>query len=49
MEIILKKADEFTQLVKGNRFLANQELNDERYLLLGESPSMVKLRETIIA
>jgi DNA-binding NtrC family response regulator len=47
LEIILKKADEFTQLVKVNRFLANQELNDERYLLLGESPSMVKLRETI--
>lgn len=47
LEIILKKADEFTQLVKVNRFLANEELNDERYLLLGDSPAMVKLRETI--
>lgn len=47
LEIILKKADEFTQLLKVNRFLADEELNDERYMLIGESPAMVKLRETI--
>jgi DNA-binding NtrC family response regulator len=47
LEIILKKAEEFTQLLKVNRFFANEELNDERYSLLGESSVMTGLRNTI--
>ena len=47
LEIILKKAEEFTQLVKVNRYLAGSESNDERYMLIGESQGMTRLRETI--
>ncbi len=47
LEVILKKAEEFTQLVKVNHFLSNEELNDDRFLLIGESLPMVRLRDTI--
>ena len=47
LEIILNKAEEFTQLVKVNRYLANAEQADERYLLIGESGAMKTMRATI--
>lgn len=47
LDIILKKAEEFTQLLKVNRFLANEDGNEERYTLIGDSAPMARLRETI--
>ena len=46
IEIVLKKAEDFTQLVKVNQFLS-QEDEDAGYELLGQSPVMENLRQLI--
>jgi len=47
IEFTLKKAEEFTQLVKVNRFLSHDEDDDSGYELLGKSPVMEELRQLI--
>lgn len=46
LEIVLKKAEDFTQLVRVNQFLS-QEDEDAGYELLGKSPAMEGLRQLI--
>ena len=46
IEVILRKAEEFTQLVKVSRFLS-QESEDGGHDLLGQSPAMENLRQLI--
>jgi DNA-binding NtrC family response regulator len=46
IEVVLKKAEEFTQLVRVNRFLS-QENEDSGYELLGQSAAMDALRQLI--
>ncbi|HTI99844.1 MAG TPA: sigma-54 dependent transcriptional regulator [Dongiaceae bacterium] len=46
IEVTLRKAEEFTQLIKVNRFLS-QESEDGGYELLGQSPAMENLRQLI--
>ena len=46
IEITLKKAEEFTQLLRVNRFLS-QEGEDSGQDLLGQSPAMEQLRQLI--
>jgi DNA-binding NtrC family response regulator len=46
IEVILRKAQEFTQLVKVNQFLS-QETDDGEVELLGNSPAMQNLRALI--
>ncbi len=46
IEVTLRKAEEFTQLVNVNRLLS-QEPNDCEQLLLGNSPAMENLRQLI--
>jgi DNA-binding NtrC family response regulator len=46
IEVVLKKAEEFTQLIKVNRFLS-QDNEDAGYELLGQSPAMENLRQLI--
>jgi DNA-binding NtrC family response regulator len=46
IEIIVKKAESYRQLVKVNRYFAESEGADERELL-GRSPSMLRLRQLI--
>jgi DNA-binding NtrC family response regulator len=43
IEVVLKKAEEFTRLIRVNRFLS-QENEDAGYELLGQSPAMEQLR-----
>ena len=45
-EEALKKAEEFTRLVKVNQFLSTTD-DDSGYELLGRSPSMEQLRALI--
>jgi DNA-binding NtrC family response regulator len=45
IEVVLKKAEEFTQLVRVNRFLSQDE--DTSYELLGQSAAMDNLRQLI--
>jgi DNA-binding NtrC family response regulator len=45
IEVVLKKAEEFTQLVRVSRFLSQDE--DTGYELLGQSPVMDNLRQLI--
>ncbi|MBE0539880.1 MAG: sigma-54-dependent Fis family transcriptional regulator [Verrucomicrobia bacterium] len=47
IDITLKKAEEFTQLVKVNRFLNHEEESESGYELLGRSPAMEQLRQLI--
>lgn len=47
IEVVLKKAEEFTQLVKVNRYLSNEEDSESGYELLGRSPIMDQLRQLI--
>lgn len=47
LEIILNKAEELTQLIRVNQFLAGADADDERYALIGESATMVRLRDEI--
>jgi DNA-binding NtrC family response regulator len=46
IEVTLKKAEDFTQLVKVNQYLTREE-DEEGYELLGRSPAMEKLRDLI--
>jgi len=45
IEVTLRKAEEFTQLLKVNRFLSQEE--DGEHHLLGQSPAMENLRQLI--
>lgn len=47
LEITLKKAEDFTQLLKVNRYLSHEEDEDSGYELLGSSPQMEQLRQLI--
>lgn len=47
IEFTLKKAEEFTRLVKVNQFLSQQDDEDSGYELLGRSPAMEQLRALI--
>ncbi len=47
LEITLRKAEEFTQLLKVNRYLSHEEDADSGYELLGASPPMEQLRQLI--
>jgi DNA-binding NtrC family response regulator len=47
IDVTLKKAEEFTQLVKVNRFLTQDEGDESTYELLGRSPAMEQLRQLI--
>src|SRR5262245_60986463 len=46
IEVVLKKAEDFTQLLRVNRFLS-QENEDAGYELLGQSPAMENLRQLV--
>ncbi len=46
IEVVLKKAEEFTQLLRVNRFLS-QDSEDTGYELLGQSPAMENLRQLV--
>ena len=46
VEVVLRKAQEFTQLVKVNRFLS-QDVDEGETALLGNSPAMQNLRSLI--
>ncbi len=46
IEVTLRKAEEFTQLLNVNRYLS-QETSDSEYDLLGRSPAMENLRQLI--
>jgi DNA-binding NtrC family response regulator len=46
IEVTLKKAEEFTQLIRVNRFLS-QENEDAGWELLGQSPAMENLRQLV--
>jgi DNA-binding NtrC family response regulator len=46
IEVVLKKAEEFTQLLRVNRFLS-QDSEDTGYELLGQSPAMDNLRNLV--
>src|SRR5258706_2404492 len=46
IEVTLKKAEDFTQLVKVNQYLTREE-DEEGYELLGRSPVMEQLRDLI--
>ncbi len=47
LEVTLKKAEDFTQLVKVNRYLSHEENEDAGYELLGKSQAMEDLRQLI--
>ncbi|HVY70054.1 MAG TPA: sigma-54 dependent transcriptional regulator [Verrucomicrobiae bacterium] len=47
LEICLKKAEHFTQLVKVNQYLSHEEDEDSGYELLGKSAAMEQLRQLI--
>ncbi len=47
IEVTLKKAEEFTQLVKVNRFLTNEENDESGYELLGRSPGIEQVRQLV--
>ena len=47
LEFTLKKAEEYTQLVKVNRFLSHESDEDTQNDLLGRSPAMEQLRQLI--
>jgi DNA-binding NtrC family response regulator len=47
IEFTLKKAEEFTQLVKVNRFLNQDEGEESSHELLGRSPAMEQVRQLI--
>jgi DNA-binding NtrC family response regulator len=47
LEVTLKKAEQFTQLVKVNQFLSHEEDEDSGYELLGKSKVMEDLRQLI--
>jgi DNA-binding NtrC family response regulator len=47
LEVTLKKAEDFTQLIRVTRYLSHEESQDSGYELLGRSPSMENLRQLI--
>jgi DNA-binding NtrC family response regulator len=47
IEFTLRKAEEFTQLVKVNRFLNQDESEESSHELLGRSPAMEQVRQLI--
>jgi len=47
IEVTLRKADEFTQLLKVSRFLSSQDDDESGTELLGQSPAMETLRQLI--
>ncbi len=47
LTITLKKAEEFTRLLKVNQFLSRDDDEDGAYELLGRSPAMEKLRALV--
>jgi DNA-binding NtrC family response regulator len=47
IEVTLRKAEEFTRLIKVNRFLSHEEDQESGYELLGRSSSMEQLRQLI--
>ena len=47
LEITLRKAEQFTQLVKVNQYLSHEEDEDSGYDLLGQSATMEELRQLI--
>ncbi|MGC3960878.1 MAG: sigma-54 dependent transcriptional regulator [Verrucomicrobiota bacterium] len=47
IDVTLKKADEFTQLIKVNRFLTQDDGDESGYELLGRSPAMDQVRQLI--
>jgi DNA-binding NtrC family response regulator len=47
IDVTLKKADEFTQLIKVNRFLTQDDGDESGYELLGRSPAMEQVRQLI--
>ncbi len=46
LEIVLKKAENFTQILRVNQFLSRED-EDSGYELLGQSPAMESLRQLI--
>lgn len=47
IDVTLKKAEEFTQLIKVNRFLTSEDSDESGYELLGRSPAMEQVRQLI--
>jgi DNA-binding NtrC family response regulator len=47
LEITLKKAEDFTQLVKVNQYLSSEESEESGFELLGQSAAMEQLRQLI--
>ncbi len=47
VEFTLKKAEDFTQLIKVNRFLSHEKGEEANFELVGRSPAMEQLRELI--
>src|SRR5437762_4426514 len=47
IEFTLKKAEEFTQLVRVNHYLSHEEAEDSGFELLGRSKAMEELRQLI--
>lgn len=47
IEVTLRKAEEFTQLIKVNRYFSHDEDQETGYELLGHSPGMEQLRQMI--
>src|ERR1700749_777049 len=47
LQVTLKKAENFNQLLKVNAYLSNAEEDDSGYELLGKSPAMERLRQLI--
>ena len=47
LDVTLRKAESFTQLIKINQYLSNDEHEEAGYQLLGRSPVMEPLRELI--
>jgi DNA-binding NtrC family response regulator len=47
LEVVLKKAEEHTRLVKVNKYLSHAEDETSSYDLLGQSPGMDQLRQLI--
>jgi two-component system, NtrC family, response regulator AtoC len=47
IEVTLRKAEDFTQLVKVTQYLSHEETDDSGYELLGRSPAMDQLRQLI--
>jgi DNA-binding NtrC family response regulator len=47
IEVTLRKAEEFTQLIKVNRYFSHDEDRETGYELLGQSSSMDQLRQLI--